>query len=113
MSEQFSETDETEFINNVQRNLREAKVLLAIVGDGIRENTEELTGFIQNRWEIYVTLDSFSPNASANGCSLLFRYDHRLLHRNRRFLRLFVLDRPDRSSYHLSAPSIDQCPSCA
>jgi len=39
--------DEREFVDRVQRNLSQARFLLLIVGDGIRENAEGLTEFLQ------------------------------------------------------------------
>lgn len=42
------EIDESRFIDNAQRNISSARFLLLLVGDGIRENIEELTSFLNN-----------------------------------------------------------------
>lgn len=39
--------DERDFIDNVSRNLRRGRFLLLIIGDGIRENVEQITNFLQ------------------------------------------------------------------
>ncbi len=39
--------DESEFIDALQRNLRSGRMLLLVVGDGIREGTESLAEFLQ------------------------------------------------------------------
>jgi hypothetical protein len=39
--------DESEFIDNVERNLRRGRFLLLIVGSGIREGVEHMTEFLQ------------------------------------------------------------------
>jgi hypothetical protein len=41
------ELDEAQFVDAVQRNLRRGRMLLLVVGDGIREDTESLTDFLQ------------------------------------------------------------------
>lgn len=48
MREHYPDIDESEFTDNLSRNLREARLLLLIVGNGIRENAEELVGFLNN-----------------------------------------------------------------
>lgn len=47
MREYFPDIDEAEFIDGVSANLRRARLLLLIVGDGIRENAEELVEFLE------------------------------------------------------------------
>lgn len=42
------ESDERNFIDSVARNLRRGRLLLLIVGDGIRESVEQITGFLQD-----------------------------------------------------------------
>jgi hypothetical protein len=39
--------DESEFIDNVERNLRRGRFLLLVVGSGIREGVEHITEFLQ------------------------------------------------------------------
>lgn len=43
----FDLTDEALFIDRVSRNLRAGRFLLLVVGDGIRENTENIAAFLQ------------------------------------------------------------------
>ena len=43
----YPDTDETEFVNAVSRNLREGRFLLVVAGDGIREGVEKITGLVQ------------------------------------------------------------------
>lgn len=42
-----NEVDERDFIDSVSRNLRRGRFLLLIVGDGVRENVERMTTFLQ------------------------------------------------------------------
>ena len=46
-SQNSEDLDESDFIDNVLRNLRRGRFLLLIVGDGIRESVEEIAGFLQ------------------------------------------------------------------
>lgn len=48
--------DEATFIDNVAQNLRLGRFLLLIVGDGIREDMERLTSFLQQRANLQFTL---------------------------------------------------------
>src|SRR5665213_2799094 len=48
--------DEAAFIDAISRNLRRARVLLLIVGDGIRENVESLADFLQQHAGLHFTL---------------------------------------------------------
>ncbi|MBF0269449.1 MAG: hypothetical protein HQL44_12745 [Alphaproteobacteria bacterium] len=48
--------DEVSFIDAVSRNLRLGRILLLIVGDGIREDVETLTGFLQDHAGSHFTL---------------------------------------------------------
>jgi hypothetical protein len=48
MADQYPDINEQDFVDNVQRNLSRGRFLLAVIGDGIRENMEELTEFINN-----------------------------------------------------------------
>ena len=43
----FNLTDEAAFIDRVSKQLRNGTFLLLIIGDGIRENTENIAGFLQ------------------------------------------------------------------
>jgi hypothetical protein len=48
--------DEVEFVDSVSRNLRLGRLLLLIVGDGIREEVEHLAEFLQRTPELRFTL---------------------------------------------------------
>ncbi len=48
MTEKTPDIDETELVDSVNRNLKEARVLLLIIGDGIRENAEQLIDFLNS-----------------------------------------------------------------
>jgi len=50
------ELDEPRFIDAVQRNLRMGRMLLLVVGDGIREDTESLADFLQMHAGFHFTL---------------------------------------------------------
>lgn len=51
-----NDIDETAFIDAVSRNLRRGRCLLAIVGDGITEEVEELTEFLQQHAGLHFVL---------------------------------------------------------
>lgn len=48
--------EEAIFIDNVQKNLKKGRFLLAIIGDGIRENMEELVHYIHRSGNLHFTL---------------------------------------------------------
>lgn len=50
------EIEESIFIDNVQKNLKKGRFLLAIIGDGIRENMEELADYIHRNGNLNFTL---------------------------------------------------------
>ena len=50
------ELDETQFVDAVSRNLRLGRVLLLLVGDGIREGVETLTDYLQMHAGFHFTL---------------------------------------------------------
>ncbi|MCP4711293.1 MAG: hypothetical protein GY869_21955, partial [Planctomycetes bacterium] len=52
----YNEIEESVFIDNVQRNLEKGRFLLAVIGDGIRGNMEELTEFIHRNGNLNFTL---------------------------------------------------------
>lgn len=52
----YPEIDERVFIDNTQRNLSQARFLLLLVGDGIRENVEELASFLHQFGNMNFTL---------------------------------------------------------
>lgn len=56
MQERYPDLDESTFIDQVQRNLRLGRFLLLIIGDGIRENVEGLTDYIQANSTLNFTL---------------------------------------------------------
>lgn len=47
--EEFPGLDEATFVDDVERSLREGRFLLAIAGDGIRENVERIVSLMQSR----------------------------------------------------------------
>lgn len=52
----FPEIDEVSFIDNINHNLKKGRFLIAIIGDGIRENMEELSEFLQRNDHLNFTL---------------------------------------------------------
>jgi hypothetical protein len=50
------DVDESEFIDNVQKNLQKGRFLLTIIGDGIRENMEDLANYIHRNGNLHFTL---------------------------------------------------------
>ena len=54
--EEAGEIDEAGFVDAVSRNLRLGRLLLLIVGDGIREGVESLSGFLQLHAGFHFTL---------------------------------------------------------
>lgn len=48
--------DESTFIDNIQKNLSKGRFLLALIGDGIRENMEELVKYIHREGNLNFTL---------------------------------------------------------
>jgi len=56
VSPEGDQQEEIAFADAVSRNLRLGRMLLMIVGDGIREGVEELTGFLQRHLGLQVSL---------------------------------------------------------
>ena len=56
INEYYPEVEESTFIDNVQKNLKKGRFLLAIIGDGIRENMEELVDYIHRNGNLNFTL---------------------------------------------------------
>lgn len=52
----YPDTDEASFIDSVQNNLKKGRFLMVIIGDGIRENMEELTNYIHRNANLNFTL---------------------------------------------------------
>jgi hypothetical protein len=50
------DVDEALFIDNIQKNLKRGRFLLAIIGDGIRENMEELAAYIHQNANLNFTI---------------------------------------------------------
>ncbi|MFW6327299.1 MAG: hypothetical protein ACOC2F_03220 [Bacteroidota bacterium] len=50
------ETEESDFVDNVQKNLSKGRFLLTLIGDGIRENTEDLVKYIHRNGNLNFTL---------------------------------------------------------
>ena len=53
---ELKENDEADFIDTVQRNLKTGRMLLLIVGDGIKENVESIVEFLQGFPQLRFTL---------------------------------------------------------
>lgn len=51
-----TEFDEVSFIDAVQKNLRMGRMLLLVIGDGIRQDIESLTGYLQMHAGFHFTL---------------------------------------------------------
>ena len=56
VNEFYPEIDESSFIDSVQSNLKKGRFLLSIIGDGIRENMEELSNYIHRNTNLNFTL---------------------------------------------------------
>ncbi|RKY08824.1 MAG: hypothetical protein DRP66_03705 [Planctomycetota bacterium] len=52
----YPDLEESEFIDSVQRNLKKGRFLLLIIGDGIRENMEDLVKYVQSNGNLNFTL---------------------------------------------------------
>jgi hypothetical protein len=69
--------DERDFVDNVSRNLRRGRFLLLIIGDGIRENVEQITDFLQKYAHLnfslaLVELGIFKlPNQNSDDCLII------------------------------------------
>lgn len=56
VQEQYPDIEESTFIDSVQNNLSKGRFLLTIIGDGIRENMEELANYIHRNGNLNFTL---------------------------------------------------------
>jgi hypothetical protein len=56
ISEKYPEVEESAFTDNVQKNLARGRFILMIIGDGIRENMEEIANYIQRNGNLNFTL---------------------------------------------------------
>jgi hypothetical protein len=56
VADDVDELEESEFIDNVERNLRRGRFLLLIVGSGIREGVEGLSDFLQRHAHLNFSL---------------------------------------------------------
>jgi len=54
--QEYPDIDEAEFVDNIQKNLKKGRFLLLIIGDGIRENMEELVKYIHRSGNLHFTL---------------------------------------------------------
>ena len=54
--EHVPSSDEAEFVDNVTRHLKRGEFLLLIVGDGIREDVEDIVGFVQRHSGLHLNL---------------------------------------------------------
>lgn len=52
----YPDTNEASFIDSIQNNLKKGRFLLIIIGDGIRENMEELANYIHRNANLNFTL---------------------------------------------------------
>lgn len=52
----YPDTEESVFIDAVQNNLRRGRFLLTVIGDGIRENMEELVAYIHRSGNLNFTM---------------------------------------------------------
>jgi uncharacterized protein YlzI (FlbEa/FlbD family) len=52
----YDHVDEKELIDNIERNLRKGRLLLLIVGDGIRENVQDMVEYLSQMPQLYFTL---------------------------------------------------------
>lgn len=55
-SDRDDKIEASQFADNVQKNLKKGRFLLAIIGDGIRENMEELVAYIHRNANLNFTL---------------------------------------------------------
>jgi len=53
---EYPDVEESDFIDSVQSNLKKGRFLLTIIGDGIRENMEELANYIHRNANLNFTL---------------------------------------------------------
>ncbi|MDP3916158.1 MAG: hypothetical protein Q8R96_20710 [Bacteroidota bacterium] len=56
LHEFYPEIEESTFIDNVQNNLNKGRFLLTIIGDGIRENMEDLINYIHRNGNLNFTI---------------------------------------------------------
>lgn len=56
IQEYYPDIEEQSFIDHVQTNLKKGRFLLTIIGDGIRENMEELANYIHQNGNLNFTL---------------------------------------------------------
>jgi hypothetical protein len=54
--EQLDEQDEASIVDTISRNLERGRLLLLVVGDGIRESVEEMAAFLQSTPQLHYTL---------------------------------------------------------
>ncbi|HAN78671.1 MAG TPA: hypothetical protein DCQ31_13370 [Bacteroidales bacterium] len=52
----YDTIDEKELIDNAEKNLRKGRFLLLIVGDGIRENVQDMVEYLSQMPQLYFTL---------------------------------------------------------
>lgn len=52
----YPDTDEANFIDNVQNNLKRGRFVLAVIGDGIHRNMEDLASYIHRNANLNFTL---------------------------------------------------------
>jgi hypothetical protein len=65
--------DESTFLDGVTRNLRRGRFLLAIVGDGVTENLEDMTEFLQQHAGLHfgLVLVQLAVHELPNGSELI------------------------------------------
>jgi hypothetical protein len=52
----YEQIDEKELIDNIEKNLQNGRFLLLIVGDGIRENVQDMVEYLSQMPQLYFTL---------------------------------------------------------
>ena len=83
--------NEAEFVDNVTRHLKRGEFLLLIVGDGIREDVEDIVGFVQRHSGLHFNLALVEAALFREGASRLI-VQPRLLARTEIVRRIVVDD---------------------
>ena len=90
VKEYFPDIIEDEFIDRVQRNLERGRFLLLILGDGIRENMEDLVDYIQGNVGLHFTLSLIETPLYQNPQSEELIITPRVLARTREIERTVI-----------------------
>ena len=87
-------TNEADFVDNVTRHLQRGEFLLLIVGDGIREDVEDIVGFVQSHSGLHFNLALVEAALYREGASRLI-VQPRVLARTEIVQRIVVENRGD------------------